>query len=347
MEIYRVDPLQDPRWAELVETHPCASVFHTVGWLEALRRTYEYSPMVFTTSSPAEKLHNGLVFCRVRSWLTGRRMVSLPFSDHCEPLFDSLSDLDFLVGCLQADVEGRGWKYLEVRPNKGHFGGERLGFQPAKLYSLHRLDLRPELGDILKSLDKNSIQRRIRRAERERLVCECGRSENLLREFYRLLLLTRVRHRLPPQPYRWFKNLVYCMGDALQIRVAYRDGISIAAVMTLRFRKVVYYKYGCSDAKFHPCGGMPFLLWKVIQESKLSGAEEFDLGRSDKDNKGLIAFKDQWTHRSTPLVYWRFPASEGLTSREVRNWGMVKWVFVCMPDSLLCMTGRLLYRHIG
>jgi hypothetical protein len=30
-----------------------------------------------------------LVFCRVRSWLTGRRSISLPFSDHCEPLVES------------------------------------------------------------------------------------------------------------------------------------------------------------------------------------------------------------------------------------------------------------------
>ena len=37
-------------------------------------------------SPPDEPLENGFLFCRVESWLTGRRLVSLPFSDHCEPL---------------------------------------------------------------------------------------------------------------------------------------------------------------------------------------------------------------------------------------------------------------------
>src|SRR2546430_11331216 len=37
--LYSLDPLEDPRWAEFVQRHPRASVFHTPGWLEALRRT--------------------------------------------------------------------------------------------------------------------------------------------------------------------------------------------------------------------------------------------------------------------------------------------------------------------
>jgi hypothetical protein len=76
MRFYQVDPTKDVRWAQLVDRHPRASVFHTVGWLQALRRTYGYEPVVFTTSSPTGDLENGLVFCRIKSWLTGRRLVS-------------------------------------------------------------------------------------------------------------------------------------------------------------------------------------------------------------------------------------------------------------------------------
>src|SRR5262245_55208093 len=35
--VYAIDPLRDPRWAELVARHPKASVFHTPGWLLALQ----------------------------------------------------------------------------------------------------------------------------------------------------------------------------------------------------------------------------------------------------------------------------------------------------------------------
>ena len=89
----------------LVERHPKASVFHTPAWLQALRWTYGDEPVVFTTSPPTAELTNGVVFCRVKSWLTGRRLISLPFSDHCEPLCDSSRRPELYHSLFADDVE--------------------------------------------------------------------------------------------------------------------------------------------------------------------------------------------------------------------------------------------------
>lgn len=349
MKIYQIDPIHDARWGQLVESHPRASVFHTAGWLQALKRTYGYRPVAFSTSPLNTELKNALVFCHVRSWLTGGRMVSLPFSDYCEPLFDSEPELNFIMEYLQADLEHRDWKYIEVRPVNGSFSrkGKDTGFQPARRYCLHRLDLRSDLDQIFRSLHKNSAQRRIRRAERAGIVHESGRSTRLLQDFYDLLVLTRGRHHLPPQPYLWFRNLVDCLNEAVQIRVAYKERVPIGAILTLRFRDRVYYKYGCSDLRFKHLGVMPFLLWKTIEESKKEGAEEFDLGRSESENEKLISFKNHWAQRPTQLVYWRFPAPDTLALKETWKLNLVKRVFACVPDRFLAATGRLIYRHIG
>jgi CelD/BcsL family acetyltransferase involved in cellulose biosynthesis len=349
MQIYRTDPLQDARWAKLVENHPRGSVFHTTGWLKALQQTYGYKPIVFTTSPPTGDLQNGLVFCRVRSWITGKRLVSLPFSDHCEPLFGNADELDFLITCLQAYMEHEDWRYLEVRPVNGNFNrkGIEAGFRTSKLYYLHSLDLRPDLRVIFRNLHKDSVQRRIRHATRMGLDCESGRSEKLLDDFYRLLLLTRSRHHLPPQPYAWFRNLILCMGDALELRVAYKQGSPIAGILTLRFRKTICYKYGCLDARYKSLGAVPLLLWRAIEDSKSTGAEEFDLGRSESENKGLVAFKDRWARGHARLMYWRYPASDALVSREGWRLRIAKRVFKWMPDRLLAATGKLIYPHIG
>src|SRR5580704_825189 len=177
MRVYELDPTQDLRWARFVDKYPRASVFHTVAWLEALRRTYGYEPVVFTTSPPTSELKNGLVFCRVKSWLTGRRLVSLPFSDHCEPLCDSAEDMNFLIRHLQTTLELQGWKYLELRPINGNFGqtGDGMRFLPVARYFLHTLSLHPDLNDLFRSLDKDSVQRRIQRAMQAGLVEKCGR----------------------------------------------------------------------------------------------------------------------------------------------------------------------------
>jgi hypothetical protein len=349
MGFYQVDPIQDVRWANLVEKHPKASVFHTVPWLEALRRTYGYEPVAFTTSSPTSELKNGLVFCRVESWLTGHRLVSLPFSDHCEPLCDSAEEVNFLVRHLQSRLEHEGWKYLELRPINGNFSqtDTGLGLLPATTYFLHKLDLRPGLDEIFRSLDKDCVQRRIQRAQRAGLVENCGRSDDLLKQFYSLFVITRGRHHLPPIPYAWFRNLIQCQGKALEIRLVHVKETPIAAILTLQFRDVLYFKYGCSDARFHRYGAIPWLLWRGIAAGKSNAAKAFDMGRTEENNPGLLAFKNRWVPRPQRLVYWRSPHASSLDFVDGWKLKMAKGLFSHLPNRLLTMTGRLLYPHIG
>jgi lipid II:glycine glycyltransferase (peptidoglycan interpeptide bridge formation enzyme) len=105
------------------------------------------------------------------------------------------------------------------------------------------------------------------------------------------------------------------------------------------------YKYGCSDAQFHNLGGTSLLFWKAIQDGKRRGALEFDLGRSELENSGLISFKENWGATSSLLNYYRLPVGQSAAS----HWrtGIAKSIFSKMPDSVLATTGRLLYRHIG
>jgi hypothetical protein len=63
--IYQIDPLRNARWQGLLERNPTASVFHREGWLQALRRTYGYEPIVFTTSQIGATLTNGLLSARI------------------------------------------------------------------------------------------------------------------------------------------------------------------------------------------------------------------------------------------------------------------------------------------
>src|SRR5262249_53892396 len=149
-------------------------------------------------------------------------------------------------------------------------------------YSLHTVDLRPESDQILKSFHKDSVQRRVRHAERVNLRERHGNSDELLGSFYKLFVLTRKRHSLPPIPLAWFCNLIRFLGGALDIRVAFSGGNAVASILTLRFKNVVYYKYGYSDARFNHLGAMPWLLWKAMQDAKANDAILFDMGRTEE-----------------------------------------------------------------
>lgn len=346
MDVYSFDPLQDVRWTEFVARHPKASVFHTSGWLRALQRTYRFEPIAFTTCRPTDALQNALVFCAVRSWVTGSRLVSLPFSDHCEPLVQRADELRELCAAVLRHRPQDRWRYVEIRPASPNTSLE-AGFGHDQSFVLHRLDLRPGLDALLASFHRNSIRRAIRRAERERLTYEQGRSERLLGKLRSLLDLTRRRHRVPPQPRAWFDNLVDGLGDNVCIRIASKDGHPVAGMLTVAHGKSVVYKYGGSDARLNSLGGMPFLFWRTIQDAKHSGAQELDLGRSDCDADGLIAFKDHLAATRSVLTYWRYPDTTRSVSKNARTIRMARRAFAWLPGGVRRAGGRLLYPHIG
>ncbi len=346
MTVYTLDPLKDPRWKEFVEAHAAASVFHTPSWLEALRLTYGYEPVVFTTSPPQSRLTNGIIFCRISSWLTGRRMVSLPFADHCEPLLDDHASQE-LIEFVRALIKENNWKYIEIRPRSSSLLAQVSCREKGSSFCFHVIDLDAPVEALFSNLQKSSIQRSIRRAEREGVTSEKGRSEALLSKFYGLMLKTRRRHNLPPQPISWFRNLISCLGERLTIRVASKSGEPIASILTLSHRATLVYKYGCSDERHHNLGPVPFLFWDAIREGRENGLHEFDLGRSDLTNPGLITFKSRLGAKASTLEYVRFSASQSAPAVEDRGMYMAKRLFSCMPDGLLATAGKLLYRHIG
>jgi lipid II:glycine glycyltransferase (peptidoglycan interpeptide bridge formation enzyme) len=260
------------------------------------------------------------------------------------------------------------WKYIEIRPSSpadldgpdanavtkdDHCGGQNTrlpnagdySFVKCKEYNLHKIDLRPNPETIFSNFHKSFVQRKIRRAEQEGLQYEAGRSPSSVEKFYELLLLTRRRHGLPPQPVAWFRNLAAGFDENLTIRLASKGGRPIASILTLLHKKTLVYKYGCSDAALHKLGAMPMLFWKAIQEEKQRGAEEFDLGRSAISNPGLTVFKQHLGAACSRLPYYRLGRRElSITDSDMR---FVHAVFARIPAPLAQIAGSVLYRHMG
>jgi hypothetical protein len=348
--VHLIRPLEDARWRRFVRSHPGSSVFHSTEWLSALQKTYGFEPLALTTSSPRNSLRSALLFCRVESWITGHRLVSLPFSDHCALLAADPEDLPRLLAGARAELKDERLRYVEIRPT----GPLRANCDERSThkYRWHRLDLTRPVNDIARGFHKDCILRKIRRAEREKLSYSSGTSEDLLQAFWEVYVPTRRRHRAPPQPIAWFRNLLAHFAGAATIRVAATQGIPIAAILTLQFRDSLVYKYGGSDTRYQSLGGTQFLFWRAIQEARGQGLRTLDFGRSDYANPGLILFKDRWGAHATDLVYTRFVSEVGSRgeysskgdyahSRAIRN------ILSSLPNPLFSAAGALLYKHIA
>ena len=343
--LYEIDPFRDARWIKFVQSHPHSSIFHSRGWLQALQLTYGYQPTVFTTNSSAEQLTNGILCCYVKSWLTGSRLVSLPFSDHCQPLVTNTDEFSSLIAGLQAIISERDCRYFELRPvidDSQVYSATKLSKDSS--YYFHRLDLRPTPEEIFDGFHKSCVKRKIRKAENH-LEYREGISEAIVADFYKLLIATRLRHRMLPQPLGWFRNLASTLGKDIKMRIAYLERKPIASIITIAHGTSIVYKYGCSDASFHSFGGMPFLFWRAIQDAKASGAEYMDLGRTDENNLGLTRFKQHLGATCFRLTYYRYPPQE----HAIQSWGTsaLSPILRFLPQSLCRAAGEILYRHVG
>jgi CelD/BcsL family acetyltransferase involved in cellulose biosynthesis len=350
-QVYRLDPLVDDRWDLFLQGHPNASIFHTAGWLRALHRTYGYGAVVYTTAPPGRALTDGIPFCLVDSWLTGRRLVSVPFSDHCEPLADRSEDLVHLLKAAEQDCQNQGRAWMEIRPLE-----VRPEYQIAlkacgvhRRYFHHRIDLTDELDALLGRFHKTAIRQPIHRAERDGVQAEEGTSDGLLDEFYRLMVITRRKHGVPPQPRQWFRGLLDCLGDHARLYVARKDDRPIAAIFTCRWGTTATYKYSVSDQESNRFGGTPLLIWKSLQAAKASGARTYDMGRTDVGHESLGVFKERWGAVRTELAYLRSPMRRSAPPQTKEHWGSslvgaaVRW----SPDRVCVWMGQMLYRHMG
>ena len=152
------------------------------------------------------QLSSGLVFCEVKSWITGARLVSLA-------IFRSLRAAGERCGGTSNDslpnYESRRREIYDMsRSGLALSRSEpQTDVWPYAQHCLSVIDLRPGVEELYSRLHKDSVQRKLRRAEREHVVLDQGRSEKFLLEFYELMVLTRRRHQIPPQPLAWFQNL--------------------------------------------------------------------------------------------------------------------------------------------
>lgn len=345
MQVYEIDPLRDPRWPDLLERDPRSSIFHTRGWLSALQRSYGYEPVVLTTSGPGKELTNGVAFCRVKSWLTGQRLASLPFSDHCEPLITQPEEFQSISSFLQKEIKSKNLSYAELRPLEPM--QKVAGFKESSNYFFHKLDLRPSCDELYRHFHNDCIRRKIQRSQREGLTYEKGTSRQLLAKFYGLFAMTRHRHGLPPAPFSWLCNVLDCVKGNAQIRVASHNGNPVAVMLTLTHNRSIVYKYGGSDLRYSNLGGLALLFWKTIQEAKTENIQELDFGRCETDNPGLIKYKDRWGTTKSNISYWRMSGSAALASSTRWHAGIATRIFPYVPQTLRIRIGDFLYRHAG
>jgi hypothetical protein len=339
-----LNPLEYPMWDDMVGRHAAASVFHTSNWARTLADSYGYRPAYFSAFSDSG-LKDLIPVMEVRSFLTGCRGVSLPFTDYCEPI---LSDRGRTAESLDTLIQyGRGnnWRYLELRTEQALPGD----IEPSIKYMGHSLSLTRSEEEIFSSFE-GSTRRNVKKALRVGLRVDALTSLDAARRFYRLNCMTRRHHGLPPQPYRFFENLHrHVLSQGLgYIVMATHEGREVAGAVFFCCGDKALYKYSASDMRYRDLRGSNLVVWEGIKKCRQEGALNLTLGRTDGDNVGLIKFKEGWGASSYTIPYYRYDFKKGdFVKNKSKVKGLHNTLFRLSPIALSRAVGSLLYRHVG
>lgn len=342
-KLSRINPLNFEGWNDLIRTAPGHTFFHTSNWARVLCETYGYEPHYYVQTRE-NKLTVLIPLMQVSSRITGRRAVCLPFSDYCEPLVAGPFTSSALFGEILAEARKKSWKYVEFR------GGEALkGLEPYSCYYQHVLSLDAGEENIFLNL-RPQIRNRTKKSLRNNIQVCLSDSLKAVQEFYRLHCLTRKKHGLPPQPFKFFKKvhehiISKNMGSVF---LATHQNTSIAASICFYFANRVIHKYAASDESQLDLEGNIRLTWEMICWSCQKGYQELCFGRTAIDNYGLIQYKNGWRPEKKQLNYYRYNLKTAafLPNKRVST---ETGYSICrrMPMPLLKIAGQMLYRHIG
>ncbi len=339
----------DPRWLDFIKSRPESHIFHHPNWIKNLMEVYGYAGFFLALLDEQGRIRAGLPMMEVNSPLTGKRWVSVPFSDHCAPLYEDEAALEELTNNLLTLSTQKNIPRIELRwpyPQR-----PQIYCEVQNVWHTRQLDPDADPETLFEGLSKK-IRKFVRSSINRGVRVELGTSEADMRCFYPLMVQTRRQHGVPVQPWRYFdglqKNLLEKgLGFILH---AYHEDTCLSSIVALHWQKTLTIKYIGSLKqkeedlrKFLP----GYLLeWETIRWACENHYTTIDIGRSGLQDTGLRDYKNRWGYQEQPLAYCSIGSKmSNLTTGTLMR--LMNDIIRHSPTFVCRATGELFYRHFG
>lgn len=336
--LVEVDVRSDPRWASLIRA-PGSDVFHTPAWASVLRDTYEFDVRAAVLVDGAGLPRAGLPFVAVDD-VRGNRVVSLPFSDFCDPLVSDARHWDRLVSALPlADTPVR-LRCLRTRPPDGDDRWRSTG-----ALAWHRVDTTRSPADMWNDIHP-SARRAIRKAQAAGVIVSEAVGEEDLRAFFHMHVRVRkYKYGLLAQPYAFFASIWehFIAPRNGHLLLAKVGSEVVGGVMYLKWNDTIYYKFNASRVSDLDVRPNDLIVWEGLLLAHEEGLRWLDFGVSDFDQEGLIRYKQKYATEQGEVV--TLSGGPYLIDRAGPLLGQVTALLVdpSVPDVLTEQAGDQLY----
>jgi CelD/BcsL family acetyltransferase involved in cellulose biosynthesis len=350
-------PAQEAEWDAFVDRHEQGLVYHLSAWKKTLEDAFPHISGRFLAlrDEASGEIVAGLPVYRVRSWLLGNRLVSIPFASFCNPLVSGHGQFDVLLSELLEEYQRNGSDRLEVRMCESAQQLSHPPFSRIAQFKHNFLPLDRDPDELFDNLAKTSVCQKVNKARKAGVVIEEAGDEKSLKICHSILVRLRHRLSLPAIPFSFFEAMRrHLWPNYMKLFLARERNKPVACHLVLTYKDLWTSEYSAStyDA-LH--GANQLLYWETIRRAINAGVKVFSFGRTSVSNLGLLSYKRRW-HTSeedlTEYVLSRTGAPERAPGGLVELAGpraraLCKLLLRNSPVAVNRLIGTYCYRHMG
>lgn len=281
-------------WDNYVMNSSEATFFHLSGWKSVLERTFGYKSHYIYAERDG-KICGILPLFLIKSLLSGKALVSLPFSVYGGVCVDNEEIAKLLIEEAERITKKKDANYLELRNKTALTNG-----MPTKdLYATFIKELPKDKKDCLEKMPRKS-----RAACRKGLSLglEVRTGIDLLKEFYDIYAVSVRNLGSPIFPFSFLENLAREFKENTTVlSVTYQDR-PIASVFTFLYKDTVMPYYAGALPQYFKYQPNNVMYLKLMEYGVEKGFRYFDFGRSKKGT-GSYDFKVFFGFEPRTLYY--------------------------------------------
>lgn len=302
LEARRLTDQHRPEWHRFVAAHPDATVFHSLGWLDAVEETFGYGSrhrLLYDSDGSCVAVVPGF---RV-SGVTGLGSSVLnPFCEYGFPLVEGVDEVRVLSTLGRVDVDRLGARIVKGVEWGGPSSYNEAGYGAVRTGTVRRLAVDRSFSWVWEETFGQNARRNVRRAEEAGVTVR----EGTTKEFYGLYLTTMRRRGSPPFPASFFECLDAELEEGVTVLVAELDGDPIGSQLVLEFGEETITWGNGSDHERWEARPNYLLDARTVERACESDRTVVDLGRS-RPGTGVHEFKSQFGGEEYRLVSYVSP----------------------------------------
>lgn len=298
---YLNDRVAIDQWCRYINTHPQATAYHNIAWLQTVETTYKQQALLVMAYQNGE-LVGVLPLVVMKRPLVHNCICALPYCDMGHALGIDESICRELEKFAAQYALANNFAQLDYRDGSAM---EPISAEAMADFTGQKVTMKMPLAD---SSDaqmasyKSKLRSQIRKAEKNGLTIKLSHTNDLLYDFYRVFAHNMRDLGSPTHSKCWFANIMTFYQDKACMAVVYKDDIPVGAGIILLHGHLCSIPWASTVAQYNLLAPNMMLYAHLIGYAADHGMQYFDFGRSTL-NEGTYKFKKQWGAVPYPLQW--------------------------------------------